>query len=416
MAGTDNLRIDGSRLGRRIERLAEIGRREDGSCCRLALTDADREGRDLVLGWMRALGLEIRIDRIGNIIGIRPGAEDLPPVMTGSHIDTVATGGRFDGCYGVLAGLEAVETLNEAGIATRRPLAVAIFTNEEGVRFQPDMLGSLVHAGGLPLEEALAIAGQDGATLGAELERIGYAGGEPPGAVTPHAYVELHIEQGPVLDRAGEALGAVAELQGISWQEVTLRGVSNHAGTTPMSLRCDAGYGAAALASFVRALAREMGGTQVGTVGAIRLVPNLINVIAREAIVTVDLRNTDDALLREAEARLAAFLRRLAADEGLTVETRRLARFAPVVFDPRIVARIEAAATALGEPIRRMVSGAGHDAQMLARICPAAMIFVPSVGGISHNPAEVTRPEHLALGADVLLRTLLDLAQEEGAP
>jgi len=403
MAGTDNQRIDGGRLARRIERLAEIGRREDGSCYRLALTDADQEGRDLVLGWMRALGLDIRIDRIGNIIGIRRGAEDLPPVMTGSHIDTVATGGRFDGCYGVLAGLEAVETLDEAGIVTRRPLAVAIFTNEEGVRFQPDMLGSLVHAGELPLEEALAIVGQDGATLGAELERIGYAGSEPPGAMTPHAYVELHIEQGPVLDRAGEALGAVAELQGISWQEVTLRGVSNHAGTTPMSLRHDAGYGAAALASFMRALAIEMGGTQVGTVGAIRLIPNLINVIARQAIVTVDLRNTDETLLREVEARLAAFLRRLAEDEGLTIETRRLARFAPVVFDPHVVGRIEAAAAALGQPIRRMVSGAGHDAQMLATVMPAGMLFVPSIGGISHHWTENTADADIVRGAQVFV-------------
>jgi N-carbamoyl-L-amino-acid hydrolase len=406
-----NLRIDGARLLARLDELARIGQRSDGSCCRLALSDEDRDGRDLVASWMRDLGLELRIDTIGNMIALRRGREDLPPVMTGSHIDTVATGGRYDGCYGVLAGLEIMRILDEAGIETRRPLAVAVFTNEEGARFQPDMLGSLVYAGGLKLDEALAATASDGAVLGAELARIGYAGSEPCGAITPHAFVELHIEQGPVLDSAGEVLGAVQDLQGISWQEVVLRGTSNHAGTTPMRLRHDAGFGAASLATFVRRLAGEMGGAQVGTVGAIRLVPNLINVIAREATVTVDLRNTDEVLLQEAEHRLAAFLGELGEAEGLAILTRRLARFEPVRFDPTIVATIERVAAGLGHDIRRMTSGAGHDAQMMARLCPTAMIFVPSVKGISHNPAEHTEPEQLRLGADVLLHTLLKLAE-----
>jgi len=411
MSHPEALRINGGRLLDRLDRLARIGRCEDGSCRRLALTDEDRAGRDLVAGWMRELGLEVQVDRIGNIFGLRPGLEPGPPVMTGSHIDTVATGGKYDGNYGVLAGLELVQTLNEAGVATRRPLAVAVFTNEEGVRFQPDMLGSLVHAGGLELAAALAIRATDGPALGAELERIGYAGTLAPGTIVPHAFVELHIEQGPILDLEGGALGAVGDLQGISWQEITVRGVANHAGTTPMRLRQDAGYGAARIACQVRDLARELGGMQVATVGSLRLQPGLINVIPREAVLTVDLRNTDDRLLAEAERRLAAFLEQLAGAEGLAISSRRLARFEPVVFDRSVVEVIEAAAAALGQPIRPMTSGAGQDAQMLARLCPAAMIFVPSIGGISHNPAERTSPGHLELGANVLLQTLLRLAR-----
>jgi len=403
----ESLRCDGRRLMGRLDQLGAVGRLEDGSCCRLALTDEDRLGRDLVVSWMRELGLEVRVDRVGNLIGLRRGSEELPPVMTGSHIDTVATGGKYDGNYGVLAGLEAVRTLDAAGIRTRRPLVVAVFTNEEGVRFQPDMAGSLVYAGGLPVAEALALVGIDGRRFGAELERIGYAGTLEPGAIVPHAFVELHIEQGPILDREGEALGAVGNLQGISWTEVTLRGRANHAGTTPMGMRRDAGLGAARLACFVHDLALELGG--VGTVGSLRLAPNLINVIAREAVATVDLRHADEQLLEAAERRLEVFLQDLRA-QGLDVETRRLARTEPVVFDPGTVRVIEQAAASLGQQIRPMTSGAGQDAQMLARICPAAMIFVPSQGGVSHNPAERTDPRHVQLGADVLLRTLLTLA------
>jgi N-carbamoyl-L-amino-acid hydrolase len=359
---------------------------------------------------MRELGLEVRVDRIGNIFGLREGGGGLAPVMTGSHIDTVATGGRLDGNYGVLAALEVVQTLNEAGVGTSHPLAVAVFMNEEGVRYQPDMLGSLVYSGGLSVEAARSITGIDGSSLGAELERIGYAGAMRPGEIVPKAFVELHIEQGPILDAAGERLAAVSHLQGISWQEVTIQGVSNHAGTTPMRLRRDAGYAAGRLICFVHDLAQELGGTQVGTTGAVQLTPNLINVIPKEAVVTVDLRNTDETLLQEAERRLQAFLAELARAQDLAIRTRRLCRFEPVVFDEGVVRCIEAAAAALGVQVRRMTSGAGQDAQMLARICPAAMIFVPSIGGVSHNPAEATRPEHLELGANVLLHALLDLA------
>lgn len=404
---------DGERLLARLAALAEVGRSDGGACCRLALSDEDRRGRDLVVGWMRELGLQVSVDPIGNVFGLRAGRRaDLAPVMTGSHIDTVRTGGAYDGNLGVLAGLEVVAALNDAGVGTERPLVVAFFTNEEGARFAPDMLGSLVYVGGLALDEALATQAIDGAVLGEELARIGYAGSAPLGGIRPAAFVELHVEQGPVLDLEGLTIGAVENLQGISWQEIDIVGQSNHAGTTPMRMRHDAGYAAAAIAHFVRALTREMGGEQVGTVGKVDLMPNLINVIAARATLTVDLRNTDEALLQQAEARLAAFLDELAAAEGVRISSRRLARFEPVRFDAGIAARIAAHAEALGYAHRRMTSGAGHDAQMLARICPTAMIFVPSVGGISHNPAEHTEAADLVAGTRVLLATLLELANE----
>jgi N-carbamoyl-L-amino-acid hydrolase len=408
----EQLRINPSRLLASIDELAAIGRTEDGSCCRLALTDEDRAGRDLVVKWMRALGLDVRIDPIGNIFGLRAGREDIAPVMTGSHIDTVRTGGRFDGCLGVLGGLEVVRTLNDAGVVTRRPLVVAVFTDEEGARFHPDMAGSLAYVGGLPLHELYDTRGIDGKRFQDELKRIGYLGDAPVPLYRPHAYVELHIEQGPVLDIEGVTIGAVENLQGISWQEVTIVGQSNHAGTTPMRLRHDAGYCAAAIGHFLRQLAREMGGNQVATMGKIDLHPNLINVIAARAKVTVDLRNTDESLLQEAERRFAAFLERLSADEGVKIETRSLARFEPVLFDKGVADLIARTARRLGHSCRPMTSGAGHDAQMIARIAPTAMIFVPSIKGISHNPAEDTKPEHLAAGADVLLHTLLELASQ----
>jgi len=407
----ESLRINEARLMARLNELAAIGATADGSCCRLALTDEDKAGRDLVVRWMRELGLEVRIDPIGNVFGLRRGSDDVDPVMTGSHIDTVRTGGRYDGCLGVLGGLEVVQVLNEAGIRTRRPLVVGVFTDEEGARFHPDMCGSLVYAGGLPLEEAYATVGIDGKVLKAELERIGYLGDAPMPLYRPHAFVELHIEQGPVLDIEGIVIGAVENLQGISWQEVSITGQSNHAGTTPMRLRHDAGYCAAAIGHFLRALAKEMGGNQVATMGKVDLHPNLINVIAARAKVTVDLRNTDEALLAQAEAKFAAFLQQLAADEEVKIEVKSLARFAPVIFDKGVAALIARTAARLGHSCRPMTSGAGHDAQMMARIAPTAMIFVPSVKGISHNPAEHTEPAHLAAGADVLLHTLLELAR-----
>jgi N-carbamoyl-L-amino-acid hydrolase len=412
-----DVRVDGERLWARIVELGEVGavkgpNGEDG-CARLALTDADKAGRDLVVGWMRDLGLDVAIDAIGNVVATRPGTDPAAaPVMCGSHIDTVATGGRFDGNLGVLAGLEVIETLEQHGIETSHPIAVAFFTDEEGSRFAPDMLGSLVFVGGMPLEEALDVrAVDDGARVGDELTRIGYAGPLPcPTARAPHAYVELHIEQGPVLEDEGITIGVVEGVQGISWTELTITGRSAHAGTTPMGMRRDAGYVASAINVFARRLATEMGGTQVATVGRLEVRPDLVNVVPNTAILTVDLRNTDDALLRDAERRLADEVARLAAAEDVRVSSRTLARFEPVEFDAATIDLVEATARRLGHSTRRMPSGAGHDAQMLGRICPAAMIFVPSVGGLSHNIAEHTHPADVTAGADVLLHTLLALA------
>jgi N-carbamoyl-L-amino-acid hydrolase len=405
-----DLRVDVDRLLGRIAALAEIAPTEGGGNSRLALTDADREARDLVVLWMRDLGLDVTVDAIGNVVGTRAGREEGPPVMTGSHIDTVRTGGRYDGNLGVLAGLEIIETLIAAGVTTRRPLAVAFFTNEEGARFPPDMMGSLVYVGGLPVEEALDVRGIDGARVGDELVRIGYAGDVPCPNVVPHAFVELHIEQGPVLESEGVTIGAVESVQGISWQELTIAGQANHAGTTPMALRHDAGFAAAATATFVRDLARELGGHQVATVGSLRLEPDLVNVIASRAVLTVDLRNTDEARLREAERQVTAHVEALTEAEGVTITSRPLARFEPVQFDPAIVDLVEQTARRQRRSVRRLPSGAGHDAQMLARVCPAGMVFVPSRDGISHNPAEHTDPDDLAAGADVLLHTMLELA------
>jgi N-carbamoyl-L-amino-acid hydrolase len=410
------LRVDADRLIGRLRELGQVGAIDGGGCARLALTDADREGRDLVAMWMRDAGLEVAVDAIGNVVATRPGREPGPPVMCGSHVDTVATGGIYDGNLGVLAGLEVLETLNDGDIVTRRPVAVAFFTDEEGSRFAPDMLGSLVYAGGLGVEEAHDIVSIDGARLGDELERIGYLGPTPCPGLVPHAYVELHIEQGPVLDRAGEVVGAVTGIQGISWQELVITGQANHAGTTPMEYRHDAGYAAAGVVTFVRRMVGEMGGRQVGTVGRLRLRPDLVNVVAARAVLTVDLRNTDEALLQEAERRLEVYLAELAAAEGVRIDRRPLARFEPVDFDPRIISLVEATAGSLGYSTRRLPAGAGHDAQMLARLCPAGMIFVPSVNGVSHNPAEFTEPEHLVAGANILLRMLVRLAEEDDIP
>lgn len=407
----DELSVNADRLVARLDALAEIGAIDGGGSCRLALTDEDRAGRDLVLSWMRDLGLRIGIDAIGNVVGTWDVGEGAP-VMTGSHIDTVRTGGRYDGNLGVLAGLEVIETLMRAGLRPRRPLAVAFFTDEEGARFAPDMLGSLVYAGGLALEAALDTVGIDGARLGDELLRIGYAGPLPCPGPAPAAFVELHIEQGPLLEAEGVQIGAVTGVQGISWQELTITGQSNHAGTTPMALRRDPAYVAAEVAVFVRRLALELGGHQVGTVGAIDLHPNLVNVVPARARLTIDLRNTDAATLREAETRLAAFVADLAEREGVHVEGRSLARFEPVEFDERIVSLVERTAVSQGRSVRRLPSGAGHDAQMLARICPSGMIFVPSAGGVSHNPAEHTGLDDLAAGANVLLHVLWELANE----
>lgn len=408
-----SLRINGDRLIQRIEALAAIGPYESTGSCRLALTDEDREGRDLVVTWMKDLGLEISIDGIGNVIATRPGNINGPPTLTGSHIDTVATGGRYDGNLGVLAGIELIETLIENEIDTQHPVGVGFFTDEEGARFPPDMLGSLVYVGGLSLEEALEIEAIDGAILGEELTRIGYRGPAPCPAIPPRAFIELHIEQGPLLEDEGKTIGVVTGVQGISWTEYVVKGQSNHAGTTPMHLRHDAGYVAARIATEAREVATRMGGRQVATVGRMNLHPDLVNVVAREARLTVDLRNTDETLLVEAENQIKECVNSLEESEGVTIESRSLARFEPVVFDQQVIEIVSETASDLGLSATHMPSGAGHDAQMLARVCPTGMIFVPSKDGISHNPNEHTDREDLVAGANVLLQSVLALDAAE---
>lgn len=403
-----DLKINSRRLHERINALAEISPIDGGGNCRLALTDEDKDGRDLVVAWMRELELEITIDAIGNIIGTwNVGSGQA--VMSGSHIDTVRTGGRFDGCYGVLAALEVIETCKNANVLPPRPLAVGIFTDEEGARFAPDMLGSLVYVGGMSTEQALDVVAIDGAKLGDELVRIGYAGPAPCPGVVPHAFVELHIEQGPMLEANRVRIGAVTSVQGISWQEVIVLGQSNHAGTTPMSLRHDPAYVAAEITVFLRNLAKDLGGDQVCTVGKIDLHPNLTNVVPARATLTLDVRNTDEKILQIAESKIKDFLSQIAVSEGVEIKTRQLARFEPVIFDDRVIDLVESIAKEQNNSVQRMPSGAGHDAQMLARVCPAGMIFVPSVKGISHNAAEFTDEADLNAGANILLHTMLAL-------
>lgn len=403
-----SLSLNGEQLLAQIQSLGAIGADAAiGGRTRIALTDAEKAGRDLVVQWMRELQLEVRVDRIGNVFGILPAATDPDnqrPLMMGSHIDTVRNAGALDGCYGVLAGLAVARAYRAAGVLPQRALVIGAFTNEEGVRYQPDMMGSLVYAGGLAVGEALDTVGTDGTRLGDELARIGYAGDMEPGAIVPQEYLELHIEQGPVLEAEGQLIGIVENLQGISWQRLTVHGTANHAGTTPTRLRHDAGYVAAAIVAFLRdQVVGAAPDTTLATTGSLRLEPDVINVIPRKATFTVDLREPDEGRLQAAEKRLADFVVEIAAREGVKIETERLARFGPVVFDAGLADEIEASAKRFGFSHRRMTSGAGHDAQMIARIAPAAMIFVPSRGGISHNPGEHTDDAQLIKGAQVLL-------------
>jgi N-carbamoyl-L-amino-acid hydrolase len=405
--------INVDRLRARIEALGEIGRVDDTQgVCRLAFSNEDRLARDHVIEEMRRLGLSVSVDGIGNIFGKRAGRTGLSAVMTGSHIDSVRTGGRYDGTLGVLAGLEVVERLNELGITTKRPLVIAVFANEEGARFQPDMMGSQVFQGGVDLDHALGTVGIDGTSVRENLARIGVT----PTAQAPdkalHAFVELHIEQGPVLERIGATIGIVEGVQGISWTEFTIGGTSNHAGTTPMSMRSDAAFVASAIAVFARQLCSEMPANQLATAGSISVFPNLINVIPSKAVITIDLRNTCEQELKVAEGRVIAHAKHAAAAEGTTLDIRSLARFEPVSFSTRVMSRVENSAAARSLKMHRMPSGAGHDAQILARICPSGMIFVPSVGGVSHNYNEFTSPGDLEAGATVLWDVLLELLDD----
>ena len=406
--------INGERLMERIRLLGETGKDETGRRVRLAASDGDKDGRDMVVGWMEDAGLKVVVDRIGNIFGIWETEEnkDRAPLMLGSHIDSVIDAGQYDGCYGVIAGIEVIKTLKESGYVPARPIMTGAFTNEEGVRYAPDMMGSLVYAGGLSTEEALATVGTDGTILGEELKRIGYEGTVDPGFATPSAFIELHIEQGPILDVEGIQIGAVENLQGISWQRVTIEGGANHAGTTPTALRMDAGLAAAKVITFLRDRCDQSGGRTVATVGCMEFEPNAVNVIPSKAVFTVDLRNPDEGKLKEEEQALAEYLKELEKTDQVTIRTERMVRFEPVLFDEGIVKAVEQAAKDRGFTCRRMTSGAGQDAQMIARMCPTAMIFVPSVKGISHNPREFTREQDLLAGANVFLDVVKQFSAE----
>lgn len=391
--------------------MAEVGAIAGGGVCRLALTDADKRGREHVCERMEALGLEVITDQLGNVRARFHGRDpSLSSVMMGSHIDTVRTGGRLDGNLGVLAGLELIEACQEHRVQPLRSLEVAFFTNEEGSRFPPDMMGSLVYAGALSLEEARSKKDANGISVGEELERLGLVGPASVPGPAPFAFVELHIEQGPLLDAHGESIGVVEAVQGISWQKLQLSGQSNHAGTAPLRMRRDAGLAASRIHLAMHEIVASLGGDMVGTVGHQSWHPNLINVVPSKVELTVDLRSPDEMQLREAEDAFAEACIRIAHECGVGLESEQLVRLEPVTFDPRIVERIERAAQRAGLSFRRMVSGAGHDAQVIGQMAPAGMIFVPSIAGVSHNAAEDTEEDDLAEGCQLLADVVLELA------
>lgn len=422
------LSIDGERLYAALASLGQIGAYVDETTGlrgvdRLALTDADGEGRRHVVARMKALGLDVSVDRIGNVFGRRAGTDErLAPVVLGSHIDSVPTAGVFDGCLGVLGGLEIVETLNLARRATRRPIVVAFFTDEEGCRFGTDMLGSAVATGRIALEDAYRLRDADGLVVRDELARIGFLGDIPPSPAgcrdRPHVYLECHIEQGPILRAAGDDIGVVTGVQSISWQELTIAGTYAHAGTTPMSLRADAGVAASRINLHLRdMIASDRYGALRATVGVMTLHPGLVNIVPGRVRLTVDLRNPDDASMHRAEDDLAAFLRVVERDERVTIAARQTARTPHVPFDREVQARIAAGAAARGLRHAAIMSGAGHDAQELARVARAGMIFVPGEhDGISHNPRELSTRDQCARGVDVLLDVALSFADEGGTP
>lgn len=417
----ESLTINSDRLWNSLVELARIGAYDDQATRlvgvnRQSLTDADAEGRKLVTNWMEAAGLTVTIDEMGSIFGRREGSEpDLPPVMFGSHFDTVATAGMFDGCLGVLGAIEIVRTLNEHNIVTRRPLEVAAFTEEEGVRFGVSMLASAVSSGRLSLDYAYDRQDLNGLRYGDELVRIGAQGERPARLTPPHAYVECHVEQGPTLEHAGVPIGIVSGVQAISWQRVTLHGRAAHAGSTPTELRIDAGLAAAQIVVRLREMVNSGNyGRLRATVGRLQTYPGIPNVIPDRAEMTVDLRNPEDGLLSEAERDLTVFLETLPESQpGLRVSAERMAKTAQVPFSEHVQNVIEETAASLGYPTMRLMSGAGHDAQEMASIAPTAMIFVRGQhNGISHNPREYSTPEDCAAGINVLGNVVLRLAAQ----
>jgi beta-ureidopropionase / N-carbamoyl-L-amino-acid hydrolase len=413
-----NLTVNGERLWGSLMELARIGATEKGGVCRLAASDLDGEARRLFLGWCEAAGCTVTVDRIGNIFARRPGRNpDLPPVMAGSHLDTQPTGGRFDGAYGVMAGLEVVRTLNDLGYETEAPVEIVAWTNEEGSRFSPAMVGSGVFAGVFGLDAALATRDNNAPdlTLGAELQRIGFAGPAPVGgsSVGEHpvaAYFEAHIEQGPILEAAGLPVGIVTGAQGQRWYEITVTGQEAHAGPTPMPRRRDALVGAARMIDAVNRIGHAHAPYACATVGFVQVSPNSRNTIPGRVFLTVDFRHPQDDVLTAMDRELRAACATAAASQNLEAAVEEFWYFPPTPFDPRLVGAVRQAAEAQGYPHQDIVSGAGHDAVYMARVAPAAMIFVPCVGGISHNEIEDAKPDDLTAGCNVLLNAVLESA------
>jgi len=408
------MKIDLPRLLDNLNRYSEIGRVQEIGVERIALSDEDKVARDLLKNQMEAAGLEVLIDELGNMIGLRKGLEEGAPVAFGSHLDTVYKGGRFDGALGVLAGLEAIHKLNDEGITTKKPLALINFTNEEGVRFAPDMMGSHVYSGQATVEEIWQSEAYDNPkdTVKGRLEAIGYLGDMKTGSMALDSFLELHIEQGPTLETDGIDIGAVNMVQGIYWTRYTIKGQANHAGTTPIGYRKDAGYAAAQIMQFIGDYPRKADDRVLTTVGTVSFEPNAINIVPDAASFTLDLRSVNAEALKKAQKAIDAFIENLIKSSGLELEKEEMVRFTPVQFDSGIVKLVRSEAEVLGLTVREMPSGAGHDAQMMAAMCPSAMIFVPSVKGISHNVQELTLDADIENGANVLLNIVLSLASK----
>ena len=404
----NHLRINGQRLMQSITELAQIGATAKGGVKRLTLTDLDRQGRDLVVSWGKQAGLAITVDQIGNVFMRRPGKNAaLPPIMSGSHIDTQPTGGKFDGTYGVLAALEVVRTLNDHGVETEAPVEVAFWTNEEGSRFVPVMMGSGVFCGAFTLEHAYAAKDVAGLTVKDELARIGYVGEQVPGDHPIGAYFEAHIEQGPVLEDAGLTIGVVPAVMGLSWYDCVVQGMEAHAGPTPMPLRKDALQVATSIMQEVVSIANRYPPYGRGTVGFVQVFPNSRNVIPGKVSFSIDLRNVNEDLLNRMHEEITAFVARRAQETGLAISLERVSYFPPCPFHPDCIKAVRDATAMLGYPNMDVVSGAGHDAIYAARVAPAGMIFVPCKDGISHNEIEDARPDHLEAGCNVLLHAML---------
>ncbi|MQT29755.1 hydantoinase/carbamoylase family amidase [Pseudomonas sp. FSL R10-1350] len=408
--------INGERLWASLMELAKLGATVKGGVCRLALTDLDRQARDIFVRWCEDAGCTVSVDAVGNIFARRPGLNpDLPPVMTGSHIDTQPTGGKFDGCFGVLAGVEVLRTLNDLNIQTQAPIEVVVWTNEEGSRFAPCMMGSGVFAEKFTLEETLAKTDAQGVTVGEALNAIGYAGSRKVSGHPVGAYFEAHIEQGPILEDERKTIGVVLGALGQKWFDLNLRGVEAHAGPTPMHLRKDALVGAAAVVAAVNKAALGHQPHACGTVGCLQAYPGSRNVIPGEVRMTLDFRHLQPERLDSMISEVREVIEATCAKHGLSFELTPTADFPPLYFNPDCVNAVRNAASELGLSHMDIVSGAGHDAIFLAELGPAGMIFVPCEGGISHNEIENADPKDLAAGCAVLLKAMLAASETVAA-